>query len=108
MRQIRFNHEKEIAQKVLKMYLKEAIINQQAGRVIKADKNKELHIPRYLKEALNHDLALKSAFDQLNLSKKRDFAEYIETAKQESTKNRRLQKIIPMIHAGIGLNDRYK
>jgi uncharacterized protein YdeI (YjbR/CyaY-like superfamily) len=108
MRQIRFNDEKEIDQKLLKSYIKEAIKNQQEGKVIKAGKNKNLIIPAYLKEAFNQDLTLKNAFDELNLSKKRDFAEYIETAKQESTKNRRLQKIIPMIMAGIGLNDRYK
>jgi uncharacterized protein YdeI (YjbR/CyaY-like superfamily) len=44
----------------------------------------------------------------LGLSKKRDFAEYIEVAKRAETKAQRLEKIIPMIRDGRGLNDRYK
>lgn len=108
MRQWRFTSEKEINKKKLIAYLKEAIQNQQAGLMIKADRRKQLNIPPYLEQALLHDVSLKSAFEQLTLSKKRDFAEYIETAKQMTTKERRLQKIIPMIRAGIGLNDKYK
>ena len=108
MRQMRFNRETDIDQPLLRSYLNEAIKNQKEGRIIKLVKRIGLQIPAQLNDAFNQDLALKIAFDRLSLSQKRDFAEYIETAKQESTKSRRINKIIPMILAGIGLNDRYK
>ena len=39
------------------------------------------------------------AFEILNLTKKRDFAEYIDTAKREATKQSRLEiKYIPLVH----------
>jgi uncharacterized protein YdeI (YjbR/CyaY-like superfamily) len=40
--------------------------------------------------------------------KQREYAEYIAEAKQAATKERRLEKILPMIAAGGGLNDKYK
>jgi uncharacterized protein YdeI (YjbR/CyaY-like superfamily) len=33
---------------------------------------------------------------------------YIDEAKQEATKLKRIDKVIPMILQGIGLNERYK
>jgi len=46
-------------------------------------------------------------FDSFSLSKKRDFAEYISEPKRPETKLTRLDKIVPMILKGIGLNDKY-
>lgn len=112
MRQWRFQTLEEIEQnaELITQYLKEAIANQKAGKEIKATKagKKPLIIPPALQTALDADTSLKGAFEILNLTKKRDFAEYIETAKREATKQSRLEKIIPMITEGIGLNDKYK
>lgn len=108
MRQWRFKSEKDINKKILIEYLKESIKNHKEGKIIKATRNKELAIPAFLQEAIRSDKELQNAFEKLTLGKKRDFAEYIETAKQESTKITRLEKIIPMIKAGVGLNDKYK
>lgn len=65
-------------------------------------------IPDELKEQLSKDGKLSEAFDQLTLSKKRDYTEYIQEAKRPETKQNRLEKITPMILAGMGLNDKYK
>ena len=54
------------------------------------------------------DKELKHCYEALPLTKKREFSEYIITAKQEATKIKRLEKIVPMIREGIGLNDRYR
>ena len=40
--------------------------------------------------------------------KQREYAEYIAGAKREETRSKRLQKVFPMIEAGIGLNDKYR
>jgi uncharacterized protein YdeI (YjbR/CyaY-like superfamily) len=56
---------------------------------------------------LNSNPELKKCYDSLSLSKRRDFAGYISLAKQQDTKQKRLDKIIPMILQGVGLNDKY-
>lgn len=108
MRQMRIFDKKEINKKIILAYIKESIAHIDEGIAIKPDKNKPLIIPPELQSALNKNKKLTSQFDKLNLTKKREFAEYIETAKQEKTKQTRLDKIIPMINEGIGLNDKYK
>jgi len=44
----------------------------------------------------------------ITITNKSDFTEYIAQAKREATKQKRLEKIIPMILNNIGLNDKYK
>jgi len=108
MRQWRFSNIDEVDIKLVETYVEEAISNQKLGKEIKPDKNKPLIIPDELNAVLSENEHAKSHFDQLSLSKKRDYAEYIQEAKREETKLKRLDKIIPMIIDGIGLNDKYK
>lgn len=108
LRQLRFGTLEEIesSMETIMEYVHEAIENQKQGKQIEI-KVKELSVPKELDEALeNYNLT--ETFNQLSLSKKRDYAEFISSAKQDSTKHRRLDKIIPMIKLGIGLNDKYK
>ena len=58
--------------------------------------------------ALNKNPKLKEKFEFFSESKRREFAEYIIDAKRISTKESRLEKIIPMILKGEGLNDKYR
>lgn len=51
---------------------------------------------------------LKTAFEALSPSKQREYTEHIGGAKQETTRLRRLEKCIPIILEGKGLNDKYK
>ena len=107
MRQWRMNSAEEIDEKLLISYLEEAIQNQKDGKEIKPEK-KPLIIPHELKNALTNNSKLEEAFDQFTLGKKREFAEHILGAKQEATKQKRLEKIVPMILGNIGLNDKYR
>ena len=54
------------------------------------------------------DKSFKKSFSSLTLGKQREYAEYISFAKREVTRLRRLKKIIPMVLAKQGLNDKYK
>ena len=108
MRQWRFESITDVDIPLVNAYIKEAIENQKQGKEIKAVRNKPLIIPEELKEALDKDKNLNEKFEALSLSNRRDYAEYIATAKQEATKIRRLEKIIPMINQGQGLNDKYR
>jgi len=99
------NNTKKIA-----AYINEAIENERKGIKLRPKKKKEVKvvIPPELKTALDKDSALKVAFNDLSNYKKKEYCEYITTAKREKTKTNRLEKIIPMIAKGAGLNDKYR
>jgi uncharacterized protein YdeI (YjbR/CyaY-like superfamily) len=107
MRQWRFTSVDEIDADLIKVYVLEAIENQQQGKEIKP-KKKPLVIPELLQQALDSDAELKEQFESLTLGKKRDYADHISDAKRETTKQSRLKKIVPMIKGGMGLYDKYK
>ena len=106
-RQMRFKKTQELDEGIILSYINEAIQNQKDGKVIKIEK-KPLIVPPLLQDAFDQDTSLNNAFDQLGLSKKREFTEYIDSAKREETKIARMDKIIPLIIKGIGLNDKYR
>lgn len=110
LRQWRFGSTKEIRSQsqTIVEYIAEAIINQQQGNEIKASKNKPVTIPAELEEVFAADPVLKSCFDLLSLTNRRDYAEYITTAKRPETRQERLKKIVPMILRVEGMNDKYK
>ena len=108
LRQLRFTSEDEINFSLIKSYIAEAIQNQKAGKELKADTNKPLIIPEELKSVLDSDDDLKHRFENFTPGKQREFADHISEAKQEATRIKRVQKIIPMIKAGTGLNDKYR
>ena len=107
MRQLRFKSINEIDESLILNYVNEAIANQKKGLEIKSVK-KALVIPPELKIILESNTSLKMAFEALLLSKKREFCNYISEAKRSETKQKRLDKIKPMILKNIGLNDKYK
>lgn len=110
LRQLRYSSLAEIEADadLIRAYILEAIQNQKEGKEIKVQRKKELILPEELKDILDNNQDLNDSFKAFTLSKQRDFADYIATAKQEETKQRRLEKIIPMIEKGVGLNDQYQ
>jgi uncharacterized protein YdeI (YjbR/CyaY-like superfamily) len=109
MRHWNFTSLEEINDVSVMNYLQEAIANQKLGKVLAPAKpNKEFSIPDLLQKALESDTELKTALDTFSAYKKKEFCEYIANAKQEATKIRRLEKVIPLIQNGVGLNDKYK
>lgn len=108
MRQWRFTSSEVIDEKNLLLYINEAIENQKNGIEIKPVRKKEFSIPELLSQSFTEDKAFETAFKALSEFKKREYSEYIETAKREETKLQRLEKIKPMVLSGIGLNDKYR
>lgn len=108
MRQWRVRCEDEIDESTLRAYVKESIENQRQGREIKADRNKPLQIPGELAAAMADDPDLLDRFEALSPGKRREYADYIAEAKRAETKIKRLEKIVPMILAGLGLHDKYR
>jgi len=110
LRQWRFFSAGEIREhrQTILAYLEEAIKNQKAGKEIKPERNKVLMIPGELEQAFAKHPALKDRYEALTHSRKREYAEYIASAKREETRQKRLEKVVPLILEGMGLNDKYK
>jgi len=107
-RQLRFESEDALDLKLVKSFALEALENQRDGKSVKLKKDKPLVIPPELHEALEKDSTMQAAFDGFTPAKQREFAEYIFEAKRVETKQNRMEKILPKILAGEGLNDHYR
>ncbi len=110
MRQWRFVDMSQINQDKVKEYLSEAVENQKAGKKVPVGRGakKPLIIPPILGAALKKDRQLANQFGDLTLSKRREFADYIQDAKRESTKQSRLEKALLLIRSGRGLYEKYQ
>ena len=108
LRHWKFNSKDEIKEKIIKEYIREAIKNEDEGRVWKPQKTEPVAFPDLLVTAMKKNKALHKAFEKLSPGKQKEYAEHISSAKREETKKERLEKIIPIILAGKGLNDKYK
>lgn len=107
LRQWRFQSKKDINTKQVKAYVQEAIDNAKAGRELKPEK-KNVPFPEELKHVLQKNKKLNTNFAALTPFKQREFMEYIGEAKREETRLARVEKSIPLILEGKGLNDKYR
>jgi uncharacterized protein YdeI (YjbR/CyaY-like superfamily) len=107
-RQWRIKSEDEFDLAILQQFVNEAIENARAGKSITIEKNKQVEIPSELAQALKENAALAVIFEAMSPSHRREYAEYVAEAKQEATRLRRVEKIVPMILSKAGLNDKYK
>lgn len=108
LRQWRFHEAREVRTTIVRQYVKEAIENARAGKMIRPEKKKALPLPDEMKEAFKLDPGLKKAFGALSQACQREYVEYVSEAKQPATRHRRMAKSAVMILDGQGLNDRYK
>jgi uncharacterized protein YdeI (YjbR/CyaY-like superfamily) len=106
-RQIRFTNVKEIAkmERVLKSYIKEAIVVEKKGMKAELKKTSEFTLPEEFKQKLDKNKALKSAFNALTPGRQRGYLLYFSSAKQATTRQARVEKYIPKILNGKGLDD---
>lgn len=106
-RQIRFTNVQEIVEKeaILKAYIYEAIEVEKAGLKVKAKKPEELIIPEELQHKFDEIPALKTAFTTLTPGRQRAYILYFSAAKQSKTRESRVEKCVPNILNGKGLND---
>lgn len=106
-RQIRFTDLKEIValKTTLKAYIYEAIEVGKAGLKVKFKKSTEYPIPEEFQKRLDKSAALKTAFHALTPGRQRGYLLYFAAAKQARTKESRVEKYIPHILDGKGLED---
>ncbi len=108
LRQWRFTSIAEIDEKKITEYIYEAIEIEKKGLKISPEKFVAISAPELLEAEFKNDKNLKDAFEKLTPGKQKEYIVYINEAKQEATKIKRIEKIKPMILQGVGLNDKYK
>lgn len=108
MRQVRFTQAQEIdaLAPTLKSYLIEAIELEQAGAKVDFSDKHELTYPDELRAALDANATLKAAFKALTPGRQRGYILHFSGAKQSSTRVSRIEKCMPDILEGKGLNGR--
>jgi len=106
-RQIRFTNIKEIKKlrTTLKAYIKNAIEIEKAGLKVELKKSSEFEMPKEFQDKLDTIPALLNAFKALTPGRQRGYILYFSGAKQSATRESRINKYLPKIMAGKGLND---
>ncbi len=106
-RQVRFTDILEILdlEPVLKAYIHEAIEVEKAGLKVVLKTTAEYNVPVEFQSKLDHIPALKTAFEALTPGRQRGYLFYFSQAKQSKTREARVEKYIPQILAGKGVDD---
>jgi uncharacterized protein YdeI (YjbR/CyaY-like superfamily) len=106
-RQIRFTNLREIVKMkaVLKAYINEAIKVEKSGLKLEYKKTSEFKMPGEFQKKLDENPALKTAFYALTPGRQRGYLLYFSGAKQSTTREARVEKYIPQILNGKGLDD---
>jgi uncharacterized protein YdeI (YjbR/CyaY-like superfamily) len=106
-RQIRFTNVTEIVKlkSILKAYIFEAIEVEKAGLKVILKKTTAYNIPEEFKKKLDKNTALKKAFNALTPGRQRAYLLHFASAKQSATRQVRIEKYLPQILNGKGLND---
>jgi uncharacterized protein YdeI (YjbR/CyaY-like superfamily) len=106
-RQVRFTGLKEIVklEPTLKTYIYEAISVEKAGLKVDMKKTEEFPVPEEFQKRLNEDAALKAAFEGLTPGRQRAYLFHFSQPKQAKTRESRIEKSVPQILEGRGLND---
>jgi len=106
-RQIRFTSVREIVamKPILKAYIQEAIEVEDAGLKVKLKKTSDFKVPQEFQNQLDEKPALKKAFAALTPGRQRGYLFYFSAAKQSKTREARIEKCIPQILKGKGLDD---
>lgn len=106
-RQLRFTNVKEILDRetVIKAYVYEAMEVEKAGLKVPMKKTEEYEMPEEFRQKLDASATLKTAFESLTPGRQRAYIFYFSQAKQSKTRAARVEKFIPKILEGKGLED---
>jgi hypothetical protein len=104
-RGIKFKDVKEVDEKTLTAYIKEAVANNVKGIKVNIKEKKEIKIPvDFLNELKLKKLHEK--FNALSYTYRKEYIQWIESAKKEETRIVRIKKGIEKISKGLKINDK--
>jgi uncharacterized protein YdeI (YjbR/CyaY-like superfamily) len=103
---LEFTSEAQVRRAVVKSYVKQAVAVEKAGLTVDFKAKRELELPAELTEVLRKNRRVASAFHALTPGRQRSYVLYFTSAKQPRTRTARIEKCIPDILAGKGMNER--
>jgi len=106
-RQVRFTNVLEILEmkSTLKAYIYEAIEVEKAGLKVDLKKTEEFVVSKEFQHKLDQIPALKTAFYGLTPGRQRAYLLHFSSPKQSKTREARVEKYMPKILSGKGLNE---
>ena len=106
-RQIRFTDAEQIEemQLMIKTYIDEAIEVEKSGLQVEFKKHTEFAVPEELHNKFAEIPELKDAFEALTPGRQRAYLLYFSQAKQSKTRESRIEKYLPQILDGKGMDD---
>jgi len=106
-RQIRFTGAEQISgmENVLKAYVAEAAEIERSGAKVDFKKTDDFAVPEEFQIRIDSTPSLKTAFEALTPGRQRAYLLHFAQPKQAKTRESRIDKAIPQILAGKGLND---
>jgi uncharacterized protein YdeI (YjbR/CyaY-like superfamily) len=106
-RQIRFTSVKDVTKlkKTVKDYVLEAMAVERTGLKVKLKKTEDYELPEELESRLASNAELREAFAALTPGRQRGYIYFISQAKLPATRIARIEKNIPRILDGLGLDD---
>ena len=108
LRQWRMQSASDIDAAAIRRYVEEAISLVETGREVSPRRNLPVEVPPELEQGLARTRGARAAFRSLTPGRQREYARYVAEAKRETTRVSRVEKVLPMILEGTGLNDRYR
>jgi len=106
-RQIRFTSVQDVVkvERTLKAYIREAIEVERSGKKVPFKPTRSFEMPAELERRLESSVALAEAFAALTPGRQRAYLLYFSQAKQAKTREARVDKYVPKILEGLGLDD---
>lgn len=107
-RQIRFTSAEQISEieTIIRATVQEAIEVEEAGLQVVFKDTSEFEFPDEFQSRLEENPELQAAFEALTPGRQRGYLLHFSGAKQSKTRTSRVEKCIPRILEGKGLNDR--
>lgn len=108
-RQLRFTSPEQVTklEEILRSMVFEAIEVEKAGIKVQLKSADEYEVPDEFRDRMEQMPALKEAFYALTPGRRRAYLMYFSEAKQSKTREARIEKWIPAILNGKGMNDEY-
>jgi uncharacterized protein YdeI (YjbR/CyaY-like superfamily) len=105
-KRLEFTKSTPIKKLAVASYVKQAIQLEKDGRKVQFKAKHELELPQELTFILQRDPKLAKAFQSLTPGRQRGYIMHFTAAKQSKTRSARIEKCIPNILTGKGMNDR--
>jgi uncharacterized protein YdeI (YjbR/CyaY-like superfamily) len=106
-RQLRFTSVREVTAReaTVQAYVAEAVAVEKSGLKVTLKETSDYAVPVEFQNRLDELPDLKEAFDDLTPGRQRAYLYYFSQPKQAKTRAARVEKCLPQILAGKGLND---